>query len=114
MNTKQSKLIFSFLFLLTTTQAFAELASIKITSPMEGEKLANTENNKIVFEANPGPKGDHLHLYVDDSAPVILHQLKGDYVLKKLEIGNRNICLKLVDKNHTPVGVEKCIRVSVK
>jgi hypothetical protein len=28
--------------------------------------------------------------------------------------GNHQICIKIVNKNHTPIGVERCIKVEVK
>lgn len=113
MSKKTLKSIMVFLILVSTSQAFSKEASIKIISPADGAKLKGSLNNKLVFDVAPGPKGDHVHVYVDDKEPIVLRQLKGEYTFKKLEAGNRNICLKLVDKNHTPVGVEKCTMVSV-
>lgn len=96
-----------------TSQAFSKEASVKIIFPSDGATLMSTAKNKIDFEAIPGPKGDHVHLSIDDKAPIVLRQLKGNHTLENLEAGNRNICIKLVDKNHTPVGTEKCIKVKV-
>ena len=90
----------------------AQDASIKISFPADGATLMKAAKNDISFEAMPGERGDHLHLYVDDStSPVIIRKLKGSNALPQLEAGNHNICLKLVDKGHTPVGTEKCIKI---
>ena len=45
--------------------SLAEEASVKITAPADGAKLDAMAQNKLVFEVMPGPKGDHVHLYVD-------------------------------------------------
>lgn len=86
-------------------------ASVEITSPKEGAKLDAMTQNKIVYEAMPGPKGDHIHLYVDSKEAAVLRQLKGSYALETLAPGEHNICIKIVDKGHTPIGVERCIKV---
>ncbi|RJG04226.1 hypothetical protein D3878_04860 [Noviherbaspirillum sedimenti] len=91
----------------------AENASVKITSPADGTKLDATAQSKLVYEVIPGPKGDHSHLYVDDKEAAILRQLKGSYELATLSPGQHNICIKIVNKGHTPIGVEQCVKVTV-
>lgn len=110
-NILKSGLIFT--LLLFSYLAISKEASIKILSPLDGETLFRSAKNRINFEASPGLTGDHIHLYIDDKDPVVLHQLNGNYTFPKLEAGNRDICLKLVDKNHTPIGVDKCVKVKV-
>ena len=91
---------------------FAADASVKITSPADGAKLDAMAQNKLVYEAIPGPKGDHMHLYVDGKEAAILRQLKGSYALETLAPGKHDICVKVVNKGHTPIGVEQCIKVT--
>ena len=93
--------------------SLAENASIKITYPMDGAKLDAMTQNKVVYEVMPGPKGDHVHLYVDNKEAAILRQLKGSYALETLAPGKHDICVKVVDKGHTPIGVEQCVKVTV-
>ena len=93
--------------------SLAEEASVKITAPADGAKLDAMAQNKLVFEVMPGPKGDHSHLYVDEKEVGILRQLKGSYALAKLSPGQHDICVKVVDKGHTPIGVEQCVKVTV-
>ena len=100
--------------LLTYSQiSLAENASVKITSPVDGAKLDAMIQNKVVYEVMPGPKGDHVHLYVDNKEAAILRQLKGSYALETLSPGKHDICVKVVNKGHTPIGVEQCIKVTV-
>ena len=37
---------------------------------------------------------------------------KGTYTIDSLKAGAHNVCIKVVDKSHTPIGVEKCIKVT--
>lgn len=90
---------------------FAADASVKITSPADGAKLDAMAQNKLAYEVIPGPKGDHIHLYVDGKEEAILRQLKGSYALETLAPGKHNICVKVVNKGHTPIGVEQCLMV---
>lgn len=100
--------------LLACSQAgFAQEASVKITSPVEGAKLDTMAKTSVAYEVIPGPKGDHVHLYVDNKEAAILRQLKGSYALTSLASGPHDICVKVVDKGHTPIGVEQCVKVSV-
>ncbi len=93
--------------------AFAQEASVKILSPADGAKLDSMDQNKISYEVIPGPKGDHTHLYINSKEVAILRQLKGSHTFETLAAGNHDICIKVVNKNHTPIGVDKCIKVKV-
>ncbi len=92
---------------------FAQEASVKITAPAAGSQLDAMAQNKVVYEVIPGPKGDHVHLYVDNKEAAILRQLKGSYTLETLAAGPHDICIKVVNKAHTPTGVQHCVKVQV-
>lgn len=91
----------------------ADDASVKISSPAEGAKLSKTAQVKINYDVTPGPKGDHTHIYLDGEQVDVLHKLKGIYALDAPAAGKHDICIKVVNRNHTPIGVEQCIKVSV-
>jgi len=93
--------------------AFSEDASVKITAPADGAKLDAMAQNKMAYEVIPGPKGDHVHVYVDGKEQAVLRQLKGSYTFETMTAGAHDICIKIVNKGHTPIGVEKCIKVKV-
>jgi len=86
---------------------------VLITSPANGATLDAMEENRLVYEVNPGPRGDHVHIYVDNREVGILRTLKGSYLLESLSPGKRDICVKVVNKAHVPIGVEKCVQVTV-
>ena len=93
--------------------AGATEASVTIHSPADGASLDVMEQNKVEYEVEPGPRGDHVHFYVDDEEVAILRQLKGSYTLESLTSGQHDLCIKVVNKNHTPIGVEECIKVTL-
>lgn len=98
---------------LAASPAFSDEASIKITAPADGAKLDAMAQNKMTYEVVPGPKGDHVHVYVDGKEQAVLRQLKGSYTFETMTAGAHDICIKIVNKGHTPIGVDKCIKVKV-
>ena len=93
--------------------AFAQDAMVTISAPAAGARLAATAPIEIVYDVTPGPAGDHTHLYVDGNEEAVLRQLKGNHKLEPLARGMHELCIKVVNKNHTPIGVDKCVKVDV-
>lgn len=91
---------------------FAETASVKIISPVDGTKLDVMAQTKVVYEVVAGPGGDHTHLYVDGKEVAVLRQLKGSHAMETFSPGKHDICIKVVNKGHTPIGVEQCVKVT--
>jgi len=54
------------LFVPLAAPAASDKAYVKITSPRPGAKLDAMSQTKLVYEAVPGPRGDHVHVYVDN------------------------------------------------
>jgi len=100
-------------FTASTSLALAEDGSIKITAPVEGAKLDAMAQNKMAYEVDPGTKGDHIHVYVDNKEQAVLKEKKGSYTFETMTPGAHNICIKVVNKGHTPIGLEKCVKVKV-
>lgn len=86
--------------------------SIIINSPKPGATLDVMAENSIDYEVTRG-HGDHIHLYVDGKEEAVLRHLKGKYALPTLTPGDHNLCIKMVNKAHTPIGVEQCVNVTV-
>jgi hypothetical protein len=94
--------------------AMASGENIDIVSPVDGAKLDFKAENKMVYDVNLGTTtGGHIHVYVDGEEADLLRQPKGSYTFDPLAKGKHEICLKIVNKNHTPIGVERCIKVTV-
>lgn len=94
-----------------SASALAEEASVKFLSPANGAKLDSMAQNKASYEVVPGPKGDHVHFYIDGQEVAVLRQLKGSYTMETLGPGKHELCIKVVNKGHTPIGVQQCISV---
>ncbi len=105
--------IFVAAFAACASLASAAEPSVTITSPTNGEKLDAMAQTRVAYEVVPGPNGDHVHLYVDGKEVAILRQLKGAHTLETMSTGAHDICIKVVNKAHTPIGVEKCVKVDV-
>jgi hypothetical protein len=93
--------------------ALAEEASVTISAPADGAKMDGMEPCAVEYAMVPGPHGDHVHLYVDGEEVAVLRKLAGSYTLASLDPGQRELCIKIVNKGHTPIGVVKCISVTV-
>lgn len=105
--------LFGAALLACSLPGLAETATVKITAPAEGARLAAMDQNQVVYEVVPGSMGDHTHLYVDNKEVAVLRQLKGSHTLAALTPGQHAICIKVVNKGHTPIGVEQCVKVNV-
>ncbi len=100
---------------LAATCTSANAAEVRILAPAAGATLDATSTNTLVYEADPGAShSDHVHIYIDAREIAMLDGMKGDYALKGLSSGTREICVKLADKNHRPTNVGSCIQVQVK
>lgn len=99
---------------LTAPAVHAAQGKVTISSPEKGAILDSMDENRIVYRVDPGPRGDHVHVYVDDKEVGILRKLEGSYLLEALPSGQRDICIKVVNKAHVPTGAQECVRVTVK
>ncbi len=93
--------------------ALAQEASVQILSPRDGATLDVMDQHRIEYAVVAGPRGDHVHVYVDDKEVGILRQLTGSYLFETLPEGAHTLCIKVVNRAHVPIGVEDCVRVTV-
>lgn len=91
----------------------AQTAAVRIDAPKDGATLEAKAKNELVYAYQPAPPGDHVHAYVDGKQVAILRERKGRYLLESLAPGRREICVKMVNKAHAPIGVEQCVQVGV-
>lgn len=113
MNNKILKPIL-FAFLCGSSMAFAAGGKVTITSPADGATVGSTDNIKLSYEVDPGPEGNHLHLFVDGNRLDMLRQLKGTTEIDSLPPGKHQICLTINTRNHVPTGVKGCVKVTSK
>jgi len=86
---------------------------VKITAPADGTRVERMNPTTLVYEVSPGPRGDHVHVYVDGDEVAILRKLMGSHALERLAAGQHTVCIKVVNRAHVPIGVEQCIKVTV-
>ncbi len=100
------------LFLFTSVIIAAEATSLKITKcaydEMGGDLL-------IEYDFVKGPKGDHVHLWIDGKEKKPVKQPRG-YKLTGVNLskGEHKIELRVNDASHTEVGVNDTFKLVVK
>lgn len=101
-------------FLLVSTSAFAVDGKVTFLSPMNGATVSANDKTSVSYEAVLGPKGDHLHLYLDGKKIDVLRQTKGSADVGTLSPGKHHICITINTSWHFSTGVEECIDVTSK
>ncbi len=86
--------------------------NLKILSPADGSIVKEGESIEVVYDIKPNPGGDHSHIYLNRKETGILRRKKATFTLNPLPAGEHSICLKVVNKAHTPIGQETCISVT--
>ena len=99
--------------LLHAADATAAEPGVRIMAPIDGAKLDAMAQATLVYEVVPAAGGDHVHVYVDGKEVGILRKLEGQYTLETLRAGQREICIKVVNKAHAPTGLQQCVKVTV-
>lgn len=83
------------------------ISSVTPKDPYAKDKIT------LVYEAMPGPNGDHLHLNVDGKRIDVIHDLKGSTTFGPLPSGKHHICLAVNTASHVATGAEGCVDVTV-
>jgi hypothetical protein len=94
--------------------ARTQTASVIITAPKNGAVLRAEDPITLSYRVKPGPRGDHVHVYVDRREVGILRELEGNFVLDPLPRGSHRLTIKIVNRDHLPIGVESSISIDVK
>jgi hypothetical protein len=114
MNVKHLLAIVTLGLLLAIPSTSLGQGKVVITAPLEGATLDAMAENRLVYDVDPGPQGDHVHVYIDNREVGILRKLKGSYLLETPSAGKHSICIRVANKAHVPVGIEQCVKVTVK
>lgn len=91
-----------------------ETSIIKIVSPIDRAQINTEQEYPLTYEVALGPGGNHFHVWVDDKRGPGVLDLSGTYFLPGLSPGEHVITLRIVDRQHSPTGVEKSIRLIAK
>lgn len=113
-------LICSSLVIPTTAALAAEVAadgSITISSPADGAILQSATGNKVDFDVHLSPKGNHVHIYVDNQKPIVYQDVSRcpcSVDLPNLTSGKHTIAVKEATSSHALTGIEGMVTVTVK
>lgn len=95
----------------------SEMGSITILAPTKGAVLKSDVENKLEFNLKLGPKGNHVHIYIDDQSPIVDRDVgycPCSIALPKLSPGKHTIVVKEAAASHTLTGVQSSVTVTVK
>ena len=90
--------------------------SITITSPVN-EVVLSDEGNKLEFNVHLSPKGNHVHVYIDDQAPIVFRDVSHcpcSIDLPKLSSGKHTIVIKEATSSHALTGTQASVTVTAK
>lgn len=88
--------------------------SVQISAPANGAVIDGQARNRLVFDVHPSPEGNHVHIYIDDHRPDVVHMFKGSFTLPHFSPGKHKICLREATSDHVLTGLAKCITVTAK
>ena|SRR5271166_2820211 len=95
----------------------AEPGSITIVSPKDGAVLGGGGGNKLEYDVHLSPKGNHLHIYIDNQDPIITKNVSNcpcSIGLPALATGKHVIAVKEATAGHALTGVESTVTVNVR
>jgi hypothetical protein len=115
---KLNSLLAGFALVVLTGPVFAADAagSITIISP-KSDAVLQSAGNKLEFNVKLGPNGNHVHVYVDDQAPIVYRDVSHcpcSIDLPKLSPGKHTITVKEATSSHAMTGVEGTVTATVK
>ncbi len=93
------------------------MGSIAIISPAKDAVLKSDAENKLEYNIKLSPKGNHVHIYVDNQDPIIERDVGNcpcSIVLPKLSPGKHTITVKEATASHTLTGVQGSVTVTAK
>jgi len=98
--------------LLVSTTALADGGKVTFLAPADGAVVSTKDKVTVSYEAEWGPKGNHLHFYLDGHRVGILRQDKGTTDVSIPTAGKHELCLEIETSWHFSTGVKQCISVT--
>ncbi|MCU7843852.1 MAG: sulfur globule family protein [Candidatus Thiodiazotropha sp. (ex Monitilora ramsayi)] len=88
--------------------------SVKILNPKPNEVVSSRVPLVVKYDVDPGPRGDHVHVYLNGREVAILRQLKGEHNLGRVRPGAYEVAIKVVNRQHVPIGIEQSVAINVR
>jgi len=95
----------------------AGMGAIAILAPTSDAVLQSGAENKLEFNVKLSPRGNHLHIYIDNQDSIIERNVAHcpcSVALPKLTPGKHVIVIKEATSGHAMTGVERSVTVTVK
>lgn len=86
---------------------------VAITAPAPEARLPAHQPIALSYHVDPSVNGDHVHIMVDNGAPVIVKNLGGTYALEGLPPGIHTVRVQEVTRGHGPTGHEARLQLVV-
>jgi tricorn protease-like protein len=98
--------------LLASPAALADGGKVTILPPADGTVVSTKDKVTVSYEAVWGPKGNHLHFYLDGHRVGILRQDKGTAEVSIPMAGKHELCLEIETSWHFSTDVKQCVTVT--
>lgn len=95
----------------------AAMGSITITAPANDAVLQGAAGNKLEFNVQLSPNGNHVHIYIDDEKPIVYRDVSRcpcSIDLPQLAPGKHTITVKEATSGHALTGVQGAVTATVK
>ncbi|MEJ2574453.1 MAG: hypothetical protein P8164_12830 [Gammaproteobacteria bacterium] len=89
---------------------------ITILSPQNGADLSSGTGDKLRYNVQLSPTGNHLHVYVDHRRPIIDHNVNNcpcSITLPDMSPGKHTIAVKEATVNHHLTGLQATVSFKV-
>lgn len=90
---------------------------IKILTPKDGKVLKHERGDKLKYDVQLSPDGNHLHVYIDNKKPIIDHKVQGcpcSITLPPLSPGKHTVAVKEATEHHHLTGLASSVTFDVK
>lgn len=90
--------------------------SITVLAPKMGQTLKGGSGIKLQYKVHLSPKGNHLHVYVDNGNPIIVRKVSGcpcSIKLPDLAPGRHTVSVKEATSSHALTEVESSVVFTV-
>ncbi|SCZ52353.1 hypothetical protein [Thiohalomonas denitrificans] len=95
------------------TSELSEKSSVRISSPVDGQKLPPGTAVEIEYKATLGFKARYIELQLEGRPPVVVKEPEGSHQFAELEPGRYRIRATLLNRAHADLGVEDSVTITV-
>jgi hypothetical protein len=91
----------------------ATAGSVAILQPAEGATVSSKQPVELQYRVEKSPRGDHVHISVDNDKPDIVRALSGTYQILPLSPGDHAITVAEITRSHAATGNQATLYLHV-